>query len=435
MDSVSSSGTICNDFDVVVCGGGPAGWVSAVASARLGARTALIERFGFLGGTATAGYVVPISGFYKNGELVVGGIPYLFAKDLESMGAAQFEMPKGNLSINTEYYKLLAQRMVLDAGVNLYTNSCVISAETEGSAVRSVKINSKNGVETVRAKYFVDATGDGDLCSYVGMPMWSRDDPQPISLCFVLSGVDCTTELLKNSIHHDGKDGSRSCNSEIRSFLTSVLDGSGTLFGGPWFNTLLCGDSVAVNVTRSNARVLNAREYSLAECQLREDMFKITQLLKERFPEFRNCQISVSACNAGVRESRHLQGAYILTGDDLLNSVSFADTIAMCSHPMDMHDPNSSAQELFDLNKAGSIPYRCLYARDFSNILAAGRIISANVPAYASIRVQATAMAIGQASGTAAALCANLGYSVESLPVEKLQETLLANGAIISNAE
>ena len=418
-------------YDVVVCGGGPAGWVAAVAAARQGAHTALIERFGFLGGTATAGLVVPISGFYKNGRRVVGGIPYEFVKTLERYGAAQFEMPKGHVSVDTEYYKLIAQRMVLAAGVDLYTNSYLSGAACEDGIVKEVRIENKSGTEIIPGRYFVDATGDGDLCALTGMPMRETAVPQPLSLCFELSDVDCSTPLLHSFIHHDGKNGSHSCNSEIRSFLEEVYCSGGPLFGGPWFNTMLRGSALAVNVTRNSASVLSSREYTAGECQLREDMFRITELLREKYPEFRNCHISASAANAGVRESRHLEGAYTLTGGDILAGTHFDDTIAFCSHPMDIHKPDSAAQELIELNQAGSIPYCCLYAQGFDNILAAGRIISADAEAYASIRVQATAMAIGQAAGTAASLGCRFDFPVSTLPVNDLRAALAAAQAVL----
>ena len=125
MAFVEKSSGLPESYDVIVCGGGPSGWVAAVAEARLGCRTALIERFGFFGGTATAGLVVPISGFFKNGSRVVGGIPWEFEQEMERHGAAFAEMPKGHISVDTEYYKLIAQRMVLDSGVVVYTNSLV----------------------------------------------------------------------------------------------------------------------------------------------------------------------------------------------------------------------------------------------------------------------------------------------------------------------
>lgn len=184
-------------YDTVVCGGGPAGWVAAVSSARAGKKTALIERYGFIGGTATAGYVVPISGFFFRGKRVVGGIAWEFVERLEKLDAAMVEYPKGHVSVNPEYYKLVARQMLEEAGVDLYTNSYLADSIKEGNKVTHVIINSKNGYEALEGKVFIDATGDADLFVSAGAPMMEkRNELQPMSMCFVITGVDTSTDLL-----------------------------------------------------------------------------------------------------------------------------------------------------------------------------------------------------------------------------------------------
>ena len=196
-----------NEYDVVVCGGGCSGWVAAVAAARHGARTALIERYGFLGGTATGGLVVPISGFFKSGKRVIGGIAYEFVKKMEAAGAACFEMPKGHVSVDPEYYKLFAQRMLLASGADLYSNSVVVSAEKENGEVSSVLYSGPDGTGRIRGKFFIDATGNGNLLKCAGISMTENESLQPMSLCFELSGVDLKSPLMKDCIHHNGKNG------------------------------------------------------------------------------------------------------------------------------------------------------------------------------------------------------------------------------------
>ena len=428
---LSSTAPIDFSYDVIVCGGGPAGWIAAIAASRQGARTALIERLGFLGGTATSCLVVPISGFYFGEKLVVGGIPYEFINNLEQYNAAVFEMPKGHVSVDTEYYKLIAQRMVLSSGVDLFTNSYIYSAESCNGVISSVDTVTKGGIRRFKADYYIDATGDADLGALIHVPMCESESPQPISLCFELSDVDCNTPLLKNCIHHNGINGSHSCNSVIHDFLNEEYRSGGPQFGGPWFNTALRGNTLVVNVTRNGARVLSPDDYTRAECQLREDMFRITGMLRERYPEFSKCHISASGINAGVRESRQIIGNYVLTRSDLLSGNIFDDTIAYCSHPMDVHKAGSTAQSLTPLPQIGSIPYRCLYADGYTNLLFAGRCISSDSDAFASIRVQATAMAVGQAAGTAAAICLKTGKNVSELDFALLRNQLKENGAIL----
>lgn len=418
---------IAGQYDVIVCGGGPAGWVAAIAAARGGCRTALIERFGFLGGTATAGLVMPISAFYNNGKRVVGGIPWEFVQELERLGAAQIEFPKGHISADPEYYKLVAQRMVCAAGVDVYTNSYLFDAVKEGRQITAVLINNKNGTEALGGQYFIDATGDGDLCALAGAEMRVRDCPQPLSMDFELINVDLTTPLLRDSIHHDGKTG-HSVNEEIHNYLEEMnRKGLCPNFCGPWFNTLVNGDRITVNMTRNTARVLNNREFAKGEFQMREDIFTMVELLREKYPEFKNCTISHTAVSAGVRESRILAGMYTLTGEDLLNGVDFPDSIARNAHPVDIHIPEAGGQVLEEMPQSGHIPFRAMVSPSLDNLLAAGRIISADARAHATIRIQGTAMAIGEAAGTAAALCTSSGKNVHNLDITQLRSILKTN--------
>ncbi|MBQ1259932.1 MAG: FAD-dependent oxidoreductase, partial [Clostridia bacterium] len=163
---ISKKVNVIGHYDVVVCGGGCAGFTAAISAARSGARTALIERYGFIGGTATAGYVVPISGFFFKGKRVVGGIAWELVEELEKRGAALVEYPKGHVSYNPEYYKQIAEQMLVSAGVDLYTNSYISSCRVADGRVTHVIFESKNGSEALSADCFIDATGDGDLLSF-----------------------------------------------------------------------------------------------------------------------------------------------------------------------------------------------------------------------------------------------------------------------------
>ena len=418
--------------DVVVCGGGPAGFVAAISAARAGLSAALVERFGFFGGTATAGLVVPISGFFKNEKRVVGGVPWEFIERLIALNAAEIEMPKGHISVDPEYYKLVTQRMVLaEERITPYMNSVLVDAEAGEGSIRSVLISNKDGLTRLTAGVFIDATGDGDLCAMAGIPMDVSDAPQPMSLCFELTGVDVTTPLLRDCIRHNGYRGQPSCNAVIRSFLEErYASGEAPAFGGPWFNTLLNGDRLAVNMTRNAASALDARAYSAAECQMREDMFALVDLLRRTYPEFAHCAIASSAVSAGVREGRHLRGVYRLTGDDVMTGTDFPDTVAKCAHIIDIHDPGKTTQTIEKPPEAGNIPYRTMISPDCSNLICAGRMISADSRAHASLRVQGTCMAIGQAAGIAAVMALGCGCPVGKVDPSELRKKLLALDAI-----
>ena len=422
------------EYDTVVCGGGPAGWIAAVSSARSGKKTALIERYGFIGGTATAGYVVPISGFFFKEKRVVGGIAWEFVQKLEKLDAAMVEYPKGHVSVNPEYYKLVARQMLKEAGVDLYMNSYLADCIKAENKVTHVIICSKNGFEAIGAKYFIDATGDADLFAMAGAQMLEKNaELQPMSMCFVITNVDTSTELLKNCIHHDGKHGN-SLNKVIHDYLLK----RGELedvpqFGGPWFNVLLKGNSLAVNITRAEADATNRDEFAAAEDKLQQDMFKLFELLKEGFEEFKDAEIVVSAMNAGVRESRNIKGVYTLTDHDFSLSLDYACPVAQCAHPMDIHKAKGDEQILVYLDKNSYIPYETMISYDLDNVIAAGRCISAEREPYASLRVQATLMSIGECAGLAASLASDTSTPVHSLQISELKKMIDRSGCVCND--
>ena len=409
------------EYDCIVCGGGCAGFIAAISAARAGLRTALIDRYGFLGGTATAGYVVPISGFYFKERRVVGGIAWEFVNRLEQQGAALVELPKGHVSVHPEYYKLIAEQMVEESGVELYTNATLTDCMTDGHSITHIVIHDKSGTYALAAKTFIDATGDGDLAAMAGAPMRTDDSGsmQPISLCFLIENVDATTDLLKPYIHHNGKDAKQSVNNIIRDYLLSCPDAP--QFGGPWFNTLLRGSSLAVNITRACCDATDPRAYAAAERKLRRDMFALIELLRKKFPEFKDCAIVSSGINAGIRETRHLIGKGTATLQSFLDGTTYTCPAAHSAHPMDIHDPKSAGQQLIRLENNAYIPCDALVCEQLDNLITAGRCISAEAGPYASLRVQATLMSIGEAAGLMAKLS-----QASSTPVHALDEAALS---------
>ncbi len=422
-------------YDVVVCGGGPAGFIAAISAARQGARTALIEQYGFFGGMATAGLVAPISVFNYNGELVIGGIPWEFVKRLEAMGGALIEQPLNNIAFDPELYKLCAQRMVKEAGVDMYMHSYLSGCVKENGAVRYALFENKNGTEALEGKVFIDATGDADLAYMAGVEMQPLGDAplQPASFYFCLEGVDTDSELLQ-CMHHN-KQGVN-CQSEPMRAKLFELQKTMDMpnFGGPWFCTLLRDGCVAVNTTRAATNACDNRDFTRAECTLREDIFKITEILKANFEEFKNCRVSCVATQAGVRETRRIVGLHTITADEYLNAVQYPDNVSRGAHPIDIHSNHIYEQHVHFLKKAAYVPYRALVPKDVSNLLVAGRCISADRQAFASLRVQASAMGIGQAAGVAAGMVAlndEASKKVAEVDIETLQTNLRALGTVI----
>ena len=221
------------------------------------------------------------------------------------------------------------------------------------------------------------------------------------------------------------------CQSEpIRAKLLEIAEKEGIpSFGGPWFCTVLHDGVVTVNMTRTEVDACDNRAFSKAECELREQVFKMAEVLKKYFPEFKDSYVSAVATQAGVRETRRIKGAHTITSDEYLSGYRYEDSVSRGAHPIDIHAPSGPSQGVKFLKQAAYVPYRALIADDFSNILVGGRCISADRCAFASLRVQASCMGTGQAAGVAGAL--SVGQDVRSVDISLLQKRLRSIGAII----
>ena len=426
---IKKEAPVTGAYDVVVCGGGPSGFIGAIAAARGGAKVALIERYGFLGGMATAGLVAPISEFCYNGELVVGGIPWEFARRLEGMGGATIEYPLGSVCFSPESYKLLAQRMLTEAGVELYLHAYLTDCVMDSGRVTHAVFEGKGGARALEGRFFLDCTGDGDLCALAGVPMQTFPAPtQPASLCFCLGGVDARS-IPKIRHEHQG------VNYHIESLREVLLPlseaGAIPKFGGPWMCWMQSSGSVLVNMTRAEGDMADEQDQTRLECLLREDAFKLVQALRENFEAFRSAHILYTAAQVGVRETRHIRGVHVLTGQEYAAAFHFPDSVGRGAHPIDIHSSSGGAQKCEFLKEAAYIPYRSLIATDFPNLLVPGRCFSADREASASARVQASMMGLGQAAGYAAAQCAASNLSVQQADINALQKTLISIGTKI----
>ena len=424
---------VVGSYDVVVCGGGPAGFIAAIAAARQGAKTAIVERYGFFGGLATAGYVTPISVFSYNGKRNIGGIPWEFIERLKDIGGAFVEQPLNNVAFDIELYKLCAQRMVIESGVDMYMNSIISDCiQDEKHSIKSIVINTVNGTKCIEGKVFIDASGYASIAEMIGVPMLQWHDIVPVqatSMCFILSGVDTSSALVSKAMHHNMQGVNCLC-ADVRSKLLELKDELGLpSFGGPWFCSVLHDGSVAVNLTRTSFDACDDRSFTMGECRLREDVFTFARVLRENFPEFRNCYVSSVAAQAGPRETRHIKGIHVISADEYINGYHYEDSVSRCAHPIDIHSPSDQSQTCRFLEQAAYIPYRSMIAEGFDNLIVAGRTISADCEAFASIRVQASCMGIGQAAGVAAAMA--ISSPVSAIDVHELVQKLKGMGAVL----
>lgn len=431
MDNINFSRTITKTIncDVAVLGAGPAGFMAAIAAARGGAKTVLIEKNSFIGGMATAGLVAPISVFCYNNELVVGGLPWEFINRLVDAQGAQIEYPLGNISFCPETYKLIAQRMCKEAGVSVYYNTSFIDCEKEAEMISRVIIHNKEGLSTINANIYIDSTGDADLAACANVPMLKYDSPlQPCSTYFCIANVDIDQV---DKIHHS-EQGVNYHMESYRDILLKHMDADGLPeFGGPWMCYMMNNNSLLVNITRRSANTLDPVAATETADLLREDMFKLAAAFKKYIPAFKDSYIAFSSPIVGVRETRHIKGIHVLTGDECLRGEYFPDTISRSAHPIDIHASEGNTQRCEFLKTPIYIPYRSLIAKGFPNLIVACRAFSADREAFASCRVQAPIMGIGAAAGTAAELCVSNGCSVDDVDINALRDKLIKSGANI----
>ncbi|MBO9600840.1 MAG: FAD-dependent oxidoreductase [Cohnella sp.] len=427
---------ITRSVDVLVCGGGPSGFIAAIAAARNGAKTLLIERYGFLGGMATASFVGPISKFKVHGEFAVKGIPWEFVERMAEKDGAVTDLHSGNVPFDTEVYKLVSMQMVRESGVELLLHTYAVGVlmdEHKQGKCNYVIVESKSGRQVIEAKTIVDCTGDADIVEFARLPYERSNSEagqsQPMTLYFRMGGVN-TDSMEGLVMAQDGVGHVQSLHDVMK---VAREKGELPLFGGPWIqhgSTLQPGE-VSANVTRYPGNAVDAESLTEAECIARENMFELIPFMKKHMPALKDAHLIASGTQVGIRESRRIKGLYCMTKDDVLESKDFPDTVAKGAHPIDIHSSSSNAQQLIWLKEPYNIPYRALIPQTSSNVLVAGRCISATREAFASIRVQAQCMALGQAAGTAAAMCSVTGQAVDELDGALLRKRLAEQGALV----
>lgn len=427
------------NFDVIVAGSGSSGATAAIASARAGARTLLLERYGFLGGTSTA-VLDTFYGFYTPGTRslkVVGGIADDVIAALHGFRCC-FERPNTygagtGITYNSEYLKVVWERLVLDSGAQILLHVWIQDVEVSNRRVRSVTIATKQGLRKLRADFFIDATGDGDLCYFANAPCELAGEHEPaqvLTTTFKVANVD--TQLRKTMSKQDFH-GCMASAAESGEFDLPRHEGSDHLTPVPGL--------MATNMTRVESFVhangfRNASDPELltgAEIDGRGQALEYVRFLKQRIPGYANAELVAFSTQIGVRETRRVQGEYRLTREDVLSARQFDDQIGLCGAPIEEHHSGHDTrwQYLPDGSCVG-IPFRTLIPLELENVLVAGRCFSATHDAHASVRSMAQCMAMGQAAGTAAAVCTTQKRSPRELEVSALQQQLRKNGAILS---
>ena len=448
-------------YDVIVCGGGTAGMIAATASARQGMHTLIVEREGFLGGTAA--YGIPFLGFFSgNGQKVVGGIPEEIVEKMISIGGSEGHMRGGEWNakrnekekyefsltpFDPESLKYAAQEMVLDSGAELMLQTTLIDVVSENGRISSIEVMTVEGKKKLSSDLFIDCTGDAYLTWMAGYPteMRGRGNMQNVTSVIRVGNVD-TEKMLEGLQKGEGIKGLDDWHIRIvRGSLIDNKKGIVHIAGHADLkdiNTLMTftgvswrEEEMSFNITRTvNIDPTNAADITKAEIQERRNINEVVRSLRDNVPGFTDSYIVSSSCKVGVREGRRIKGIYTMNEEEVLDGKSFDDGIARGAYPIDIHDPKGGKTQFSFIRegKSYSVPYRCLIPAGSKNLLVAGRCVSSTGKALGSVRLMGCCMALGQAAGTAAALAKKSNTEPENISVEELKKTLLENGAILS---
>ncbi len=395
------------EVEVLVCGGGAAGTAAAIAAARAGARTMLIERYGCLGGLATGGLVIVIPPLLRDGERVIGGIGQETIERLVARGEASYRNDASlSSAFDPEALKRLSDEMCLEAGVQLRLHCWVVDVFGERGRPEGVIIESKAGRQAIRARQIVDCTGDGDVAARAGAE-WERDD-KFIGMPFRIINVDLDRWMEAT---RSGEVDSAQIHREIH-----AASGYQSHMGISPFP--LEPGVVWVNNMQGQGDFLDPAVLTEYEIEGRRSAEIVTRMLRERMPGFEQCWLMDTAWQIGVRCTRRIKGLHRMEYDDFLAERTYEDTVALSN---DFRRPEVVYE----------IPLRSLIPAGIENMLCAGRCVSSDAEAMEALREIQGCWTMGEAAGAAAALAAEQGCTPAAVPVNKLQERLVAAGAVI----
>jgi len=444
--------------DVLVIGGGPAGLCAAIASARCGADTLLIEQSGFCGGMATAGLVAPFMTCYDSGgsKMLIRGLFEEIVNRLVEMGGAihpsQVEtstaftsyITAGHIHVTpfkAEALKLLADRMLTEAGVRVRYHTSFVDAETEGERVSRVIAAGKGGLYAIEAKIVVDCTGDGDCAAAAGVPYTVGNGSgriQPATMFFRIGNVDSAkidADIEANRDNFYRKDGVnyRSLHwwvSKAREAGDWTLDRvSIGLFRG------VDEDEWSINTSRiMGVDGTDSESLTRGEIVGRQQVDEIFAFLKKYVPGCENAKLLQSGSTLGIRETRHIHGVRTLVLEDVLECRVPEDSILLAANSVDVHGrfgPRSNEYITIPEGKCYGVPYGTLTPVNRSNLLTAGRCVSAESEAAGAIRVMPPCMGMGHAAGAAAALALQNHSDVRELNPAAVRAELEKQGAML----
>ena len=439
--------TQTDSYDVLVVGGGVTGVAAATAAARSGARTLLLEARPFVGGNATTGLCLHnfISRF---GHQAVFGIAQELVDRLIDRGGAVGHIPYGGFvhsvtPVDGDLFRIVSTEVLDDAGVFIQYGAQVVGVEASDGTVSTVTVAVKGGLRDITAARIVDASGDADVAVAAGADFRRGHSQtgkmQPVSMLLRCFGTDNAriadqigvTEpaMAKRPDYPDpfpvyfNGTFSRWNDIVLSEGLFPNRDHK-VFFNTVWPNNINVNTSAVFGIDGTDPRAL-----SRATVQLTRHVGRIGDFLREHVPGFEGAYM-MPAIFPGVRETRHINGLYEISDDDVNEGRKQPDTVGKVCFPVDIHDPDTGQAEFFQIGGDGTfdIPYRALVPRGVNNVIVAGRCISVSSYAHGATRNMAPCLVMGQAAGTAAAQAAAAGSDFADLDVDQLQTSLQRAG-------
>ena len=412
-----------NEYDIVVVGGGFAGASAAICAAREGKKVILIEKYNCMGGAACFDLVNPFMPYATGGKALSAGIFTEIVDRLEAIGGL---IRSGAPVFEAEYLKFVLNNMAKEAGLELLYQAYMTDVNVCDGKIRSVTVSGTSGKREIFGKCFIDATGDANLsflagCSY----RLGRDGDslcQPMTLCFRLSDVDPVKFKEEKPLINP---------------LYKKLQAEGAITN-PRENVLIFRTITESIIHFNTTRVVKLNptdmdDVTKAEIITREQVFEMLNFLKSNFLAFKNAKLIQSGMQVGARESRMIIGEHVLTKDEIMACTKFEDGIAACNYDIDIHSPDGSGTShyYFPEGTYYTIPYRSLLTKEISNLLVAGRCISSDHDAQASLRIMPVCATLGQAAGVAASIAVDRGCAPKDVDIELLRNKLRACNAVI----
>lgn len=423
---------VAHEVDVLVIGGGASGIAAAIAAANGGARTMLVEQRGFLGGMGTVALVPAFCPFTDKRKPIIRGLGLQLMERMKMACDTPFREEYREMldwvPIDPEVLKRVYDDAILESGVTPLYHTFVydVVLSEDRRKIEGVVVVNKTGRSFIRCSYIIDCSGDGDIAALAGVPFQKGGESgelQPGSMCYLLANVD--RPKFKKFLEESGDTGQLHKTVELAIADGALPEGRKSISGLAWVSDYLVGVNFG-HVFGVDGTL--AEDLTRGAIEGRRTADRQLQFFRRYVPGFENAHMVASGEQLGIRETRRIQGDYILTVDDFLAARSFPDDIARNAYYIDIHLANSKGAMTFNHLPPGvshGVPYRIMLPVGIDNLWVAGRCVSSDRAVQGSLRVMPNCFSMGQASGTAAALALRDGAGSRDISVAELQRWLL----------